>query len=107
MSETINNEVIDELVENEEVIPSEITDDECGNLLNVLAPVLVIGGVIVTAGVVAYKKHKAKIDGKPKKKRSHWKIVKVEDSDDIDSNENTVDYEAKEIVDSEEESEDK
>ena len=65
------------------------------------AVALVLGGVglAIAAGAALVKKHKDKKDGKPKKKRTHYKIVKVEEpaDDDVDE-ENTVDSEA-EVVD--------
>ena len=64
------------------------------------AGALVLGGVGLAsaAGAAFVKKRKDKKDGKPKKKRAHYKIVKVEDPVDEDADENTVDSEA-EVVD--------
>lgn len=71
------------------------------------AVALVLGGVglAIAAGAALVKKHKDKKDGKPKKKRAHYKIVKVEEpaDDDVDE-ENTVDSEA-EVVDEKESTE--
>ena len=71
------------------------------------AVALVLGGVglAIAAGAALVKKHKDKKDGKPKKKRTHYKIVKVEEpvDDDVDE-ENTVDSEA-EVVDEKESTE--
>lgn len=70
------------------------------------AVALVLGGVglAIAAGAALVKKHKDKKDGKPKKKRAHYKIVKVEEpADDVDE-ENTVDSEA-EVVDEKESTE--
>lgn len=64
------------------------------------AVALVLGGVglAIAAGAAFVKKHKDKKDGKPKKKRAHYKIVRVEEPADEDADENTVDSEA-EVVD--------
>ena len=64
------------------------------------AVALVLGGVglAIAAGAALVKKHKDKKDGKPKKKRTHYKIVKVEEPADDADEENTVDSEA-EVVD--------
>lgn len=72
-----------------------------------VALVLVLGGVglAIAAGAALVKKHKDKKDGKPKKKRTHYKIVKVEEpADDDVGEENTVDSEA-EVVDEKESTE--
>ena len=71
------------------------------------AVALVLGGVglAIAAGAALVKKHKDKKDGKPKKKRTHYKIVIVEEPADDDVNEeNTVDSEA-EVVDEKESTE--
>ena len=70
------------------------------------AVALVLGGVglAIASGAALVKKHKDKKDGKPKKKRAHYKIVKVEEPADDADEENTVDSEA-EVVDEKESTE--
>ncbi len=84
MSET-TNEVMEETMVTEEPMETEVceyTDEECGGSGKVLALVLAGLAGAATVGTVVVKKIKDKKNGKPKKKRAHWKLVKVEEPDE-------------------------
>lgn len=49
-------------------------------------------GLAVAGGIAAAKKIKAKKNGKPKKKKGHWKLVRVEDLDETESDDDYDEY---------------
>lgn len=80
--ETMENEVtvMDE-PETTEVLDCTSDYDEGGSG-NGLKIALALGGLVAAGGIAAYKKLKSKKSDKPKKKRAHYKFVRVEEPDD-------------------------
>ena len=55
-------------------------------------------GLAVAGGIAAAKKIKDKKNGKPKKKKGHWKLVRVEEPDETESDDDYFDTESTEVV---------
>ncbi len=106
-----NNEVTEMMVE--EPVESGIstqTDEENETSGKGLALLLTGVGFAVAGGIAAVKKIKDKKNGKPKKKKGHWKLVRVEEPDETESDDDYDEYfdtEATEVVEKSKENDEK
>lgn len=97
-----NNEVTEMMVgEHAESGISAQTNEEKGTSGKGLTLLLTGVGLAVAGGIAAAKKIKDKKNGKPKKKKGHWKLVRVESDetefdDDFDTETTEVVEEPKE-----------
>lgn len=67
-------------------------------------------GLAVAGFIAAAKKIKDKKNGKPKKKKGHWKLVRVEEPDETESDDDYDDYfdtETTEVVEESKENDEK
>lgn len=81
---------MDNLYENYEMEESGVMSNEDENNIESSSEKgvagIVVAGIIgvATLGIAAYKKHKAKKEGAPKKKRKKWVLVEVDDAEPND-----------------------